>query len=344
MPAKHVEYNFDPLADGVITCDGDGKILRFNAAALRLFEVPSPATQSGRDLQAFLQRYTLADQPQRTSTLEPWLMSLLIDGEAASRPQEAIRMLQLPSRRTVYVTLCTFPLLDAHKQAVGSVAVFHEITHRYQRALHLQRVHQAVSSLTEAIAHIPEQIPFALPEGPFLLSPPVLFVAQRLVDVIRQVLDCQYVSLVALGPAGRLYYAVGSGLPSEQEQYRRERRGRFLPSDFVDEPMLACLFAGEEVVLPSDRLHIPPGARAGPVPENHLLLPLFLEQQPVGALEIAKAGVESGYTAEEIELVKAVAAETMLVIDCLRCLCEQAEIRSRARAQQELGRLINEFL
>jgi signal transduction histidine kinase len=344
MPSNQVAYNFNPLPDGAIACDGEGKILRANAAALKLFEVPSEALCQGIDYQEFLHRYTMGDEQQRTTTLEPWLMSLLIDGEAASRPQEEILVLQLPSGRTVYVTLCAFPLLDAQKQAVGSVFVFHEITHRYQKALHLQRVHQAVSTLTAAIAHIPEQIQCTFPEGPFLLSPPVLFVAQQLVDVIGQVLDCQHVSLGALGPAGRLYYAVGRGLTSEQEQDRCERSGRFLPSDWVDEAVLARLFAGQEVVLPTDRLHLPPGFRADSVPKNLLLLPLFLEQQPVGLLGIAKAGVDSEYTAEEIELVKAVAAETMLVIDCLRCWCEQAEIHARALARQELSRLINEFL
>jgi signal transduction histidine kinase len=74
------------------------------------------------------------------------------------------------------------------------------------------------------------------------------------------------------------------------------------------------------------------------------VVPLLLEQQLVGVLVIAKAGVDSGYTPEEIELVKAVAAETMLVIDCLNCLYEQDEMRPRALARQELSLLINEFL
>jgi len=344
MLSHQVEYTFDLLPDSVIAWDGAGKILRVNAAALKLFEVPSEALCQGIDYQEFLHRYTMGDEPQRATTLEPWLMSLLIDGEAASRRQEEIRMLQLPSGRTVYVTLCAFPLLDEQKQAVGIVSVFHEITHRYQKALHLQRVHQAVSSLTAAIAHIPEQIPFAFPEGPFLLSPPVLFVAQQLVDVIVQVLDCQDVSLLALGAGGRMMYAVGSHLPPELEQYLRETQGYFLPSDFVDETELTRLAAGQEVVLPNDRVHWPAGVRADPFPRNLLLVPLLLEQQLVGSLVIAKAGFDSGYTAEEIELVKAVAAETMLVIDCLRCLCEQAEVRARALARQELSRLMNEFL
>jgi signal transduction histidine kinase len=335
-PSNKVECIFESLPDSVITYDREGKVLRANAAALKLFEVPSEDLCRGIDYQQFLHRYIMGDEPQQAISLEPWLMSLVVDGEAVS-------MLQLPSGHKVYVTRCSFPLLDARKQPVGTVSVFREITHRYQKALHLQRVHQAVSALREAIAHIPEHLDVASPEGIFLLSPPVLFVAQHLVDVIGHVLDCQHVSLVALGPAGHLYYAVGSGFTSEQEQDSRQMRGYFLPSDFVDETVLARLTAGQEVLLPTDHLRLPPGYRADLGTGNLLLVPLFLEQQ-VGGLVIAKAGVDSGYTPEEIEFVKAVAAETMLVIDCLHCWCEQAETRARALARQEMDRLINEFL
>jgi signal transduction histidine kinase len=337
MPPNQVECIFESLPDGVIACDREGKIRRANTAALKLFEVASEDLCRGIGYQEFLHHYIMGDEPQQAISLEPWLMSIVVDGEAVS-------LLQLPSGRTVYVTRCSFPVLDARKQPVGTASVFHEITHRYQKALHLQRVHQAVSTLREAIAHIPEHLDVTSPEGIFLLSPPVLFVAQQLVDVIRQVLDCQHVSLVALGSAGRLYYAVGSGFTSEQEQDRLQARGCFLPSDFVDEMVLARLSAGQEVVLPTDRLHLPSGYRADFGAENLLLLPLFLEQQLVGALVIAKAGVDSGYTPEEIEMVKAVAAETMLVIDCLQCLYEQAETRARTLAQHEISLLINEFL
>jgi signal transduction histidine kinase len=345
MPSNQLEYNFDPLPDGVIVCDREGKILQANAAALTLFDVPSEALCRGRDYQEFLERYESSDEPQRASALQPWLMRLLVDEETAGSLQHETRVLQLPSGRTVYVTLCAFPLLDAQQQPLGSVCVFHEITHRYRKALHLQRVHQAVSTLREAIAHLPEQLDCASAEGIFLLSPPVLFVAQQLVDVIRQVLECQHVNICALEPgAGRVHYAVGSGFTPEQEQYYREMRGRFLPSEYVDATVLARLLAGQEVLFLTDRLRQLLGVQADQVPKQKLGVPLLLEQQPVGALFIAKADGDSEYTPEEIELVKAVATETMLVIDCFHCLSEQIETRARARAQHELGLLINEFL
>jgi signal transduction histidine kinase len=345
MPSNQLKYIFESLPDSVIACDGEGKILRANAAALTLFEVPSEGLCRGIDYQQFLHRYTTGDDPQQVISLEPWLMSLLIDGEAVSSLREEIMVLQLPSGRKAYITRCSSPPLDARKQAVGSVSVFHDITHRYQKALHLQRVHDAVSILTEAIAHVPEHLDFAFPEGTIgLLSPPVLFVAQQLVDVIRHVLDCQHVSLLALGPADHLYYAVGSGLTPEQEEYHRATGGHLLPSDFVGETALARLAAGQEVMLSTDRLRLPPEMRAVFGAGNLLLVPLFLEQQWVGGLVIAKAGLDSGYTPEEIELVKAVATETMLVIECLLCLCGQAEERARALAHHEMSLLINEFL
>jgi signal transduction histidine kinase len=109
--------------------------------------------------------------------------------------------------------------------------------------------------------------------------------------------------------------------------------------------VLARLSANQEVILPSDCLRLPPGVRTNLFgAENLLVIPLFLEKQPAGGLVIAKAGFDTGYPPEEIELVKAVATQAMLVIECLRCSYEQAETRTRELVRQEMDRLLNEFL
>jgi signal transduction histidine kinase len=345
MLPQQLAWFFESLPDGVIACDDEGQILQINAAARKLFEVPSLALYRETSYHQFLQHHQPGDQQQQAIALEPWLMSLLIDEEATSSRQEEPIVLLVPSGRKVYVTIRCSSVLDAQQHALGTAYVFHDLTHRYQKALRLQRVHHAVATLTEAIAHLPAHLDFASPEGTiFLLSPPVLFVAQQLVDVLRHVLDCQHVGLLALGPACHLHYAVGGGFTPEQEQFVQARIGGFLPSDLLDETALARLDAGQEVMLSSDRMRLPPELRAEFGAAHFLLVPLFLEQQMVGALFIARAGVDSGYAPEEIELVKAVAAETVLVIDCLLCLCEHAEVRARALAQQEMYRLTNEFL
>jgi len=345
IPSKQLACFLESFLDGVIACNCEGKIVWINAAARKLFEVASLSLCRGTSYHQFLQHYAPGDQQQRAISLEPWLISLLIDDEVASNPQEEPMVLQVPSGMKVDVTIACLPLYDAQMHVVGTVYLLHDITHRYQKALRLQRVHHAVATLREAIAHVPEHLDFVFPEGTScLLSPPVLSVAQQLVDVIRHVLDCHHVDLLALGPAGRLQFAVGSGFTSEQEQLFREIIRRFLPSDILDETELARLAAGQEVILSTVRMRVPPELGAAFGAANLLLVPLFLEQQWVGALVVAKAGSDSGYTPEEIELVKAVAAEAMLVIECLICLCERAEARSRALAQQEMGLLVNEFL
>jgi len=345
MLSNQLEGIFDTLPDSVIACDREGKILRINATALKLFEVASESLYRGTLYQQFLHHYVMGEEQQRAISLEPWLMSLLTDGEAASNPQEETIVLEVPSGRKVYVNICCLPMLDTQKHAAGTVYVFYDITLRYQKARHVQRVHQAVSSLREAIAHIPEHLDFASPEGAFLLSPSVLFVARQLVNVIGQVLVCDIVSrLVFVPPAGHVHYIIGSGFNSEQEQYRREKSGLFLPSDLFAEPVLARLSANQEVILSADRLRLPPGVRADFGAMNLLFIPRFLKNQLAGALVIGKAGFDSEYTPEEIEVVKAVAAQADLVIDCLHCFYEQAETRARELVRQEMDRLLNEFL
>ena len=348
--ANQLEGIFETLGESVIVCDREGKIVHINAAALTLFEVASASLCRGTGFQQFLHAYQISDELPPALSLEPWLMSLISDGEETTGQQEAIIVLQAPSGRKVYAHMrcssVSFPMPAAQQQAVATIYVFHDLTRRYRKALHLQRVQQAVSRLQEAIAYLPEHLDFASPEGLFLLSPPALFVTRQLVEVIGQVLVCQHVALWAFGPPGADYghYVLGSGFTWEQEQVRRERSGHILLSELFHETVLARLAANQEVILPTHRL------RQGSRPlaefgiEKFLIIPLFLEKRLAGALAIAKAGAGSEYTPEEIELVKAVATQTVLVIECLRCLSEQAETRARALAQAEMQRLTNDFL
>jgi signal transduction histidine kinase len=98
------------------------------------------------------------------------------------------------------------------------------------------------------------------------------------------------------------------------------------------------------VILPTHRLHLPPGFREDFGTGDALVLPLFLEKLLAGALLIAKAGLDSRYTPGEIELSKAATKEAMLVIEYLHRLNEQAETRARALVLQEVHHLANDFL
>jgi signal transduction histidine kinase len=340
---------FETWGESVIACDREGKILHLNAAARTLFEVASASLYRGTDCQQFLHSYQRSDEQPPALSLEPWLMSLFSDAEETTGQQEAIVLLRMPSGREIYANIRCFsvslPMPDAQQPAFATIYECHDMTLRYRKALHLQRVQQAVSRLQEAIAHLPEHLDLAAPDELFLLSPPALFVTRQLVDVIGQVLVCQRVALWAFGPrAGYAHYVLGSGFTWEQEQVRREKSGHFLLSELFDETVLARLSANQEVILPTHRLRRVPRVLAEFGIENFLIVPLFLEKRLAGALIIAKAGVDSGYTPEEIELVKAVATQTVLVIECLRCLYERAETWARALAHAEIQRLTHDFL
>ncbi|MBO0792272.1 MAG: PAS domain-containing sensor histidine kinase [Ktedonobacteraceae bacterium] len=338
-----IEGIFASLPVSILVCDRAGKILRVNAAALKLFDVPSESRWQGRPFQEFFQHYQLRSEQQHPISPESWLTP----PDEAATPDERGQMIILgtPSGRETCLHLLSSPLLDEQLQSIGTIFVFHKVSSFYRKALHLQHVHEAVQALNTAITQIPEHIHFTLPETMLLLSPPVLFVAQQLVDVVRQVLDCWRVSLITVESYAYSYhYVVGSGFTPEEEQHRRNLRGRFVYPDFVDWEVYERLHANQEVILSTDHMRIPQGFPDDIGAANLLLIPLFLEQQLHGALIIFKAGRDSSYTQEEIDLVKAVAAQAVLVVQCLSCLCEQAGEQARALTLHEINRLSNEFL
>src|SRR5258708_12243816 len=174
--ANQLEGIFETLGESVIACDREGKILHINAAALTLFEVASASRCRETCCQQFLHSYQIGDEQPPALSLEPWLMSLISDGEEATGQQEAIIALQVPSGRKVYAKLrclsVSLPMPAAVHQAVATIYVFHDITRRYGKALHLHRVREAVLRLQKAIPHLPEQIHFPSPPAPFPSHPP----------------------------------------------------------------------------------------------------------------------------------------------------------------------------
>ncbi|HEX6479891.1 MAG TPA: PAS domain-containing protein [Ktedonobacteraceae bacterium] len=324
MSTNQCECIFDPFPYGVIVSDRQGKILQINIAALKLFEVPSASLCWGRPYHQFLHHYEMDDEQHQAISLEPWLKNL-IEERSESSAQETITLLQLPSGQKSYVTICSSPMYDAQKHVAETVHVFRDITDRYQKALRLLRVHRTVLKLTEAVGRISEQMDLTFPPETFILSPPVLAIEQQLVEVVAQVLDCRHIAIWAVGPpAGQLYFAARSGFTAEEGQRRQELSGRYFAREFLDQQALDRLRDSEAVILPAELKPMPPELRTEDRVKQWLMVPLFLEEQLEGGLVIGKADCDGDYTPEEIELVKAVATNTMLVLDCFRCLCGQA--------------------
>ncbi len=341
VSSPQYETAFASLPDAALACDRDGKLFCINDAALNLFEISSVCSWLGMPYRELLQHYDWYDEQQRPTFLAPWLLNLDRNAAGAFPIYEQTLLLSLLSGRRVLLELRCAPLLDAEQQVSGMVFLLHKVTPRYQKALRLQRVSEAISTLNESIAQIPERFTFVISDEVLFLSPPVLFVVQKLVDVIHQVLACWRVSLVALEPGTHyLSYVVGSGFSAEQEQRRQELRGRFLSTEILDETLLTSLYANQEVILGSDRMHFPVGHPADFGAATLLIVPLFLEQQLAGGLIVANQGWGNGYSQEEIDFVKAVAAQSLLIIEWLGNLQKQA----RELVLYEVNHLIGGFL
>jgi hypothetical protein len=216
-----VEAIWESFPDGLIACDRNQKIVRINAAARTLFEVGSATQCQGRDYQQFLTSYIRSDEQPPLVSSEQWPLNSALAGETgAGLPAQAL--LHLPSGRKVLVRVRSFSVGANVRDTVETISTFQYCPD----IIHLQQVLEAMLDLITAIAQIPEQMDRVLPEETFLLSPPVLFVAQQVVDVVRSVLNCLRVKMLAFGRrTGHLYFVAGSGLTPEQEQYWRDIGG-----------------------------------------------------------------------------------------------------------------------
>src|SRR5260370_26373765 len=126
-------------------------------------------------------------------------MNLALAGRTGACSPAQTLLLHLPSGHTISVTVRSFLVSDQERDVEETVSVIQELTHCRQEVSHLQRAHEAMLELIAAIAQIPEQMDYVLPEETFLLSPPVLFVVQQVVDVVRSVLNCLHVNMLAFG-------------------------------------------------------------------------------------------------------------------------------------------------
>ena len=105
MPSSQLERIFHTLQDGIIACDREGKILRINEAALRLFEVASASFCEGTPYPQLLHSYTVGYGQPRAISLEPWLMSLVFEGEVATWLQQEPVVFQVHSGRKYSINI-----------------------------------------------------------------------------------------------------------------------------------------------------------------------------------------------------------------------------------------------
>jgi signal transduction histidine kinase len=169
-------------------------------------------------------------------------------------------------------------------------------------------------------------------------------IAQQLVEVVRQVLSCLRVAFVAMDAAGYVHPIAQSGFTLEEQASQRALSGRYLPSELVDEATMARLRANEAVLLSTAHIRVPPNYLPFALPQKALGIPVLLDHQFAGGLVIYRAGSESTYTPDEIDVARAVVSQATLIFECVSYLHDGMEAQIRELVLAEARQLINEFL
>ena len=366
--ASELEATFEAIADSVIVYDLLGHVLQTNAAARRLFALetkPEPmltfSLRSLLSLRAFFLRRKRREQIGQKPVM------VILDEQGQPLPEgrgPLARILngeELTDANAMDVVIRTFDGRDVHLnvtgasvynprgQPVGAVCVFRDVTERRELE---QRTHHTLNALLE-MAETLVKVPFdtdLTKESPAPVVKeymPAMAIegARRLAELVRSVLGCQRVGIIALNPeTDVLHPLVVVGLTPEQERQWWDTQKQY--THMSDSPYPGHVSRRREnEVLVLDMMQPPFNSQPNPSRVRTMLVaPMFVGDQLVGTLTVDYGAAKHEYSAEEIALAKAVAKLAALVIERERLLFERAKARASELALRESNRRMDEFL
>lgn len=333
---------FEAMTDGVIFCDAQGRLLVINAAAHKMLELEPESDFVGKTYRQDLPTYMSYNEEGQLLTQNQWPLERILRGEVLSSQQAETMILQMPSGRETLLNVSGAPVYDRRGSQIGAVCVLRDITTSRRKERRVQQALDALLTIVEEIGHIPDQDEKAAANPP--QSPTLNTVGYRLVEIIRQVLRCQYVACNAIDPQTEKLHFVGvSGLTDAEAQLYKKEVEQTPVSSYFDEETLAKFRANEAVVRdlalsPFVQPHMDFGIR------YRLFAPMLLNDQLIGALAIGSSRTNIIYEREEIALVKALARLIVQVIERVRLLNEWTVTHTNELALQEANRRFDSFL
>lgn len=340
---SQLEVIFESITDGILVCDGAGWIIQSNPAArhiMHLDQYPGYLQMSMPERTALLHAF---DEQGQSFTEEQWPLARLLRGEDL-RGNKAVDMhLIFPDGQEVYLNHSGSALRDQDNAITGAVLVIRDVTERRRLEKHVRKSFSILLAVAEELMHIPEhlnvepaakQVPAR--ETPALL--PFQAAGKYLVELTRQMLEYQGVSIALLDPrSGRFRLVATSGRSEEEEAIYYENFADFSLSDYLDESAITRLRENEmveqEITLRTPRLF----------QYSVLLAPMLKDGQLVGVFSVKKEE-GSTTTGEETSLVKAIAKFVLLVIEHERLQQEWIEAHTSEMALLEANRRFDEFL
>lgn len=343
LRANQLEAMFESMSDGVVVYNKKGQVLHTNAAAHHIFGLGALPPQD----EAYLRQELLLQAAQRDEhgQLFPEKrrpLARVLTGEFLTGTRASDVLVQTPDARQVVLNMSGAPIRSEAGAIEWALLIYRDVTER--RRLE-QRTSEALSALL-AMAEVLIQFPERLRWDEATTSPSdEERVGQRVVELIRSVVESVHVVMLAVEPEEDLVRPIASvGFTPQEEQQWRERlmTAPFL-ADHLESGLLSHLKDDEVLML--EGMTLPFHTAVLPYYVGMVLVvPICVEKRLIGVVCVDDGSREHTYATHEITLTHTIAGLVALIYARAQLLRERAESQANALALREANRRMEEFL
>ncbi len=320
---------FDSLVDGVMVMDPDGRIVRANTAYKQLCTDLSVLKLTLRERMAYFDIHT--DQGTAIS-LEEMPNMRILRGEVLQGPTAVDLQIHSPTQGIRYHDTNGAPLRNEAGEITGGVMVLRDYTERRQWERHIQNALDAMVAIATEVVRMPIKQEVGAENA-----------AQRIAELICQILHCYRVGITTVNPANEeVHFLAMTGLsPDQAVQLLTQTESRTL-GEFLSEEQIARLRRGEvfSIAMPTS----PVLAGLDFLGSKVLLAPQLVEGHLIGMIYVVFARQDDPIPAEDMLVASTIAKLLAIVMERKRLLEEQTTAQARILALQQAKEQMDVFM
>ncbi|HEX8983138.1 MAG TPA: GAF domain-containing protein [Ktedonobacterales bacterium] len=338
--SAELEAIFETMVDGLLVHAPDGSITRVNNSSRQLLGIPPDILIDAAEPLDITRYLTLYDSQGHPLPADQWPMSHVLRGESLAGAQASPLRARTTDGQERLLDFAGAPMRGSDGEILGAVLVARDMTDLRALERRTQTALEALLDMAQAAVTVVGANGQAHSFGQ---------VSKRLIELTREVLGCQRVSITARNPdTGALHALAVTGLkPHEEkmwwnEQIAAERQGQRLED--IPAPVFAQeLLRGQIVQI--DMSQPPYNTMPNPYSiQTMLVTPMMMSQQLVGFIALDYDGTSHEFTEDELRLASAVSTLCTLVIERDHMLHEQAAADAQVLALEQANHRMNEFL
>lgn len=340
---RRLQTVLEVLPVGVTITDATGRIVQRNAATLKIWGQSLTDANDLAEYRSDLGRWAETGKPVLA---KEWpLAQALLQGKVVY--DQEIDVLGKDGERKTFLYFAA-PIRNEQGQITGGVAAGLDMTQRRRLELRLRETELQTRESLRALLVLAEALvstPIADAAETTDPTSAQREVAQRLIQLIRSVLNCKRVSISVFDPQTHEIRSLAvTGISPEVEQAWRERRPGFHLSELIEGSTYnAQLLTGNVVVMDMSDPSFATKANVYGI-TTILIAPMRVGTRMIGILALDYAGDEHEFSDGEKALAKAVAELAALILERERLQAERAASHARVLALQETNRLKDEFI